>query len=235
MLEKLNNQEKLINYKKLYFKGGNKVDYDFTNFSSLRKLFRTIYYGEILIAVAEREQENFDDMIKTLKSYRPRNDSKYYKLKQDLLINAQNVYDGRKMIIEAFKNKISPLSKPYYYPEYGSEKATLSRSNISSDSEDELFKQYAELYEAISNVDNKLDSALIRKFFNERSLLELFKFLRNSQNKATGGAKQALIEINLYNLKKDIRNMSDDETKNKNLDLIVYFVEKIIDTVKKNK
>ena len=92
MLEKLNNQEKLINYKKLYFKGGNKVDYDFTNFSSLRKLFRTIYYGEILIAVAEREQENFDDMIKTLKSYRPRNDSKYYKLKQDLLINAQNVY-----------------------------------------------------------------------------------------------------------------------------------------------
>ena len=139
------------------------------------------------------------------------------------------------MIIEAFKNKIFPLSKPYYYPEYGSEKDTLSRSNISSDSEDELFKQYAELYEAISNVDNKLDSALIRKFFNERSLLELFKFLRNSQNKATGGAKQALIEVNLYDLKKDIRNMSDDETKNKNLDLIVYFVEKIIDTVKKNK
>ena len=81
MLEKLNNQEKLINYKKLYFKGGNKVDYDFTNFSFLRKRFRTIYYGEILIAVAEREQENFDDMIKTLKSYRPRNYSKYYKLK----------------------------------------------------------------------------------------------------------------------------------------------------------
>ena len=36
MLEKLNNQEKLINYKKLYFKRGNKVDYDFTNFSSLK-------------------------------------------------------------------------------------------------------------------------------------------------------------------------------------------------------
>ena len=34
MLEKLNNQEKLINYKKLSFKGGNNVDYDFTNFSS---------------------------------------------------------------------------------------------------------------------------------------------------------------------------------------------------------
>ena len=55
MLEKLNNQEKLINYKNLRFKGGNNVDYDFTNFSSLRELFRLIYYGEILIPVAERE------------------------------------------------------------------------------------------------------------------------------------------------------------------------------------
>ena len=36
MLEKLNNQEKLINYKKLGFRGGNNKDYDFTNFSSLR-------------------------------------------------------------------------------------------------------------------------------------------------------------------------------------------------------
>ena len=44
ILEKLNNQEKLINYKKLCFKGGNKVDYDFINFISLRELFRTIYY-----------------------------------------------------------------------------------------------------------------------------------------------------------------------------------------------
>ena len=31
MLEKLNNQEKLINYRKPNFTGGNKVDYDFVN------------------------------------------------------------------------------------------------------------------------------------------------------------------------------------------------------------
>ena len=43
MLENLNNQEKLINYEKLNFKGGNNVDYDFINFSCLRELFRTIY------------------------------------------------------------------------------------------------------------------------------------------------------------------------------------------------
>ena len=97
--KKLNNQEKLINYKKLYFKRGDKVDYDFTNFSFLREFFRAIYYGEILMPGPEREQGNFDDIIKILKAYKPRKDSKFYKLKQDLLINAQNLYDGREMII----------------------------------------------------------------------------------------------------------------------------------------
>ena len=53
--EKLINQEKLINYQKLNFIGGNKVEYDFSDFSPLRELFRKIYYGEILIPGAERE------------------------------------------------------------------------------------------------------------------------------------------------------------------------------------
>ena len=42
MFEKLNNQEKLIDYRKLTFKGGNNIDYDFSNFRPLRELFRVI-------------------------------------------------------------------------------------------------------------------------------------------------------------------------------------------------
>ena len=188
----------------------------------------------LTISGAEREQNNFNDIIRILKVYKPKTDPKYYKLKQDLLINAQNFYDGREMIIETFKNKLFPLSKPCYYPGYVSEEdISLPKSNISSDSEDELLKQYDELYKAISNVDNKLDFEIVRKYFNKGSLLELFKFLRYAQNKATGGSKQDLIEVNLSDLEKDIRNMSGDEIKNKNLDLIAYFVEKILDTVKK--
>ena len=37
LLEKMNNQEKLINYRKLNFKGDNNIDYDYTNFRSLRE------------------------------------------------------------------------------------------------------------------------------------------------------------------------------------------------------
>ena len=40
LLEKLNNQEKLINYQKLYVKGGNKVEYDFSDYRSLKEFLK---------------------------------------------------------------------------------------------------------------------------------------------------------------------------------------------------
>ena len=54
MLEKLNNQEKLINYRKLNFTGRNKVDYDFSEYRSLKDLFEAIYYRNVKIEKAER-------------------------------------------------------------------------------------------------------------------------------------------------------------------------------------
>ena len=126
------------------------------------------------------------------------------------------------MIIEAFENKIFPMITTGFE----SDEDEIPRM---SPDKDELSKQYDELYEAISNVDNKLDSALIRKYFNKGSLLEL-NFLRYSQSKVIDGAKQVLIKVNLFNLKLEI--MSDDEI-NKKPDLIAYLVEKILDTVKK--
>ena len=35
--------------------GGNKKHYDFRKFKSLKKLFKSIYYGEILIPAIEKE------------------------------------------------------------------------------------------------------------------------------------------------------------------------------------
>ena len=58
--KKLNNQEKLINYKKLYFKGGNNLDYDFSEYRSLRELFKAIYYRNIRIEKAERIQDELN-------------------------------------------------------------------------------------------------------------------------------------------------------------------------------
>ena len=57
-------------------------------------------------------------MLEILKKYKPRNDFKYKKLKDDLAINVQNFYDGREMIINAFKDKIFPLNDTSNYPHY---------------------------------------------------------------------------------------------------------------------
>ena len=92
------------------------------------------------------------------------------------------------MIIEAFKNKIFPMIPTGFDPD----EDEIPRMSPDEDEiprmspdEDELSKQYDELYKAISNAANKLDSALIRKYFKKGSLLELFKLLRYSQSKAT--------------------------------------------------
>ena len=42
ILEKLNNQ-KLINYQKLYLKGGNNVEYNFSDYRSLKEFYKGIY------------------------------------------------------------------------------------------------------------------------------------------------------------------------------------------------
>ena len=113
MLEKLNNQEKLINYKKLNFRGGNNVDIDFSGYRSLKELFKAIYYRKITIEEAERIQKEFDAIIGALKNYKPTR-LKYKKNKEKLLINAQNFYNGREMIVNAFKNGIFPLVSSGY-------------------------------------------------------------------------------------------------------------------------
>ena len=83
MLEKLNNQEKLINYRKLNFTGGNKVAYDFNEYRSLIELFKAIYYKNITIEKAEKIQEEFNAIIDALKNYKPKKKQNINKTKKN--------------------------------------------------------------------------------------------------------------------------------------------------------
>ena len=109
ILEKLDNQEKLINYRKFNFRGGNNVDYDFRNYRSLKELFKAIYFNDLRIGEAEGIQDEISDVIYALKNYRAKK-LKYKETKEKLLINTQDFYDGREMIINAFKNEIFPAA-----------------------------------------------------------------------------------------------------------------------------
>ena len=72
MLEKLNNQKKLINYKKIGFAGGNKIDYNFSDYRSLKELFKTIYCRNITIEEAEGIQGEANATIDALGEYKPK-------------------------------------------------------------------------------------------------------------------------------------------------------------------
>ena len=156
-------------------------------------------------------------MFEVLKYYKPRKDSKYYKLKDDLLINAQNFYDGRKMIIEAFKTKIFPLSNPDYYPEYTSEKDTLSRSSISSDSED-ISPRGATAASPRSSLDSSrssspinnesIDPKTIKHYFGFSSLNKIYKSL--NEDSIDKGSNATTIDQALINLKTNIKKLSKE-------------------------
>ena len=255
---------------------------DFASFSSLRELFKATYYRELLIPSAEREQNAFNDELKNLERYRPRN-SDFKNDKENLLINAQNFYDGRKMIIRAFQDKIFPLKNPADYPNYVSEKDTLTSSSdlsrcssnlsTSSSPKDAIAassKSSPDLSESICprsssdlskisdneeskkdkafvskpkklaiDLDKVLDPELVDKYFYETSLKEIVKQLkdiRRQDNKLTEYInKKALLVVGLLRLENDIKNMSEDEVKNKKLDLRKNIVRKIVDALQKLK
>ena len=128
-------EKKLINYSKLNLRGGDNEFYDFSDFTKVGELFNRIYYGEILIPEAEREQEAFDYEFERLRGYRSRESGRFYILKEDLEKNSKHFKDAREILIKAFKDKLFPLSDPKYYPQYTEES---SGSEESSDTEELL-------------------------------------------------------------------------------------------------
>ena len=73
---------------------------------------KALYYTKFTTEKAERTQDEFNDVNGALEKYKPKKNSKYVKPREKLLINTQNFYKGRQMIIDAFKNKILPMVHP---------------------------------------------------------------------------------------------------------------------------
>ena len=88
-------------------------EYDFTRFLTMGELLKQIYYGNILILGAEREQDDFYYLLEDLKIYNPKNE-KIINRKASFFKNIKNFYSGREMVINAFKIKIIPLADGSY-------------------------------------------------------------------------------------------------------------------------
>ena len=117
------------NYIRSSFIRGNRVDYDFSHFSKIGDLFDRIYKGKTLITEAEREQENLEFEFEKLKKYKPRENSVYCQLREDLYENIKHLKKGREMIIKSFMDKLFLLSDPKFYPQYREDSSGSEENN----------------------------------------------------------------------------------------------------------
>ena len=76
----------------------------------MSELFKSIYNRHILIPAAEREEDEFEDILNEFKKYAPRQGTHNYVKKEEFLNNVPKFYDGREMVIEAFKKNI-PINR----------------------------------------------------------------------------------------------------------------------------
>ena len=88
VLIKLNNQEKIIDYKKLDFRRDKDLKFEFSDYRSLEELIKAIYYRNISIDRAERTQD--DALLNALEKYKPRNPG-YIEKRKNLLSNAKKI------------------------------------------------------------------------------------------------------------------------------------------------
>ena len=83
-------------------------DYDFSDYSTFKELFRDLYYRNRIIDEAESKQDEFNTLLHVFKNYSPKHDE-YVTLKNNLVDNASKFYERREKIIEGFKNGVFPI------------------------------------------------------------------------------------------------------------------------------
>ena len=97
MLVKLNNQEKIIDYRKLDFKRHKNFGFEFSDYRSLKELFKGIYYRNISMEEAERIQDEYEAQLNALENYRPRKPD-YVEKRKKLLSNAKKKKKKKNMM-----------------------------------------------------------------------------------------------------------------------------------------
>ena len=166
--------QKNVDYRKLKIKGGNNVDYDFSDYKTFKELFRDLYYKETTIDEAERKQDEIDGVIGALKKYIPRN-NKYVEAKNKLLNNVKKFHEGREKIIEGFKTEVFPL----YYNEHHEEEEEQEKE----EKEEETITNANKFNEWVNKQEIKISKKLFENHFYFQTPSALLKALYKTIDK----------------------------------------------------
>ena len=121
--------------------------------------------------------------------------------------------------------KISPISSFSTTDKSG-------KSNEFDFNADDLDKIYIgnadDLGELHLDTEKYLDPHLIEKYFFNKSFKKIFEFLKHKKGTLYNKTETTLIKSRLRDLKNDVKNISENEVKNKKLDLSAGLLEKIL-------
>ena len=166
-------------------------------------------------------EDKFNAVLNALKKYSPKN-PEYIKEKINFLDNVKNFYDGRNMIINAFKDKIFP-----FYHESRFEDKDKDKDHIRD--ENGLIN-YKKLDSLIFLKERVIYYELVRKHFLVHNLRSLLKNLEKSRKNTEKNKVQVnLIESRLNDLKNEIKVMSKYEKETEQPNEIVDIVENILE------
>ena len=84
--------------------------YNFYKFANLDLFGNTIYSGQTSIENAVEEQSEMEKLLMSLKKYNPSNDHKI-NARKEVLKNAEDLFETRNKIINAFRDGTLPLAK----------------------------------------------------------------------------------------------------------------------------
>ena len=241
LINEIKNIQKNVDYRKLKIRGGNNVDYDFSDYKTFKELFRDLYYKETTIDDVERKQDEISAVIAVLKNYAPR-DNKYVEAKNKLLNNVKIFYEGREKIIEGFKNKIlwwrvwrtyeiwkrSTKRKKKKEKEKTRRKAKKPKKNKKKESEENKFFKY------IENKSKGISYDLFRKYLNFETPTQLTKNLFEIKDKKKNNDFVEEIKSRWRKLKDEIEEMSKDEKEIENPDKIIHIVKEMFNFNKQN-
>ena len=82
LINEIKTIQKDVDDRKLKFRSGNNINYDFSDYKIFKELFRELYYRQFTIDGAESKQDKFNIVLNLLKTYNPR-DNKYIKAKRE--------------------------------------------------------------------------------------------------------------------------------------------------------
>ena len=224
LIDKIKIVQKDVDYRKLKITGGNKITCDFSDYKTFKGLFRDLYYKNMSIDEAKKQQNEFDATPGALRIY-PAKDKKYIEVKNKLLNNAKKIYKGREEIIEGFKNGIFPLN----YDEREEQESRDKEEQNKIRNENGLI-DYKRLNRLINLKKRDINDEFIKKHFLVQDLGVLLEKLKKIKNNAKRNKMQVgLTNSGLRDLKEEIEDMSNEEKETENPNEIVYFLEMILE------